>query len=250
MKKLIYFLFLIVLLFVTAGFAQEKPKTDQMKDHETTAEVPALNKFHTVIYQIWHKFYPNKDYEGLKKAVPEIEKLAEDIYKSELPGILRDKKKAWEDAIVLLKECIAEYKSTAEKNENEKLLEAAEKLHMQYEKMVRTIRPMVKELDAFHVVLYNIYHKYLPDFNLEELKKAVPVLAERKDTLMTATLRKPPKETPKYLERVKAFDKTRSELASAVDELVKIMTTEDKDKIKKAIEKVHTKYQATEKIFD
>jgi cytochrome c556 len=230
--------------------AQDTAKIDQMKDHETTADVPELSKFHKIIYPIWHKYYPNKDYEGLKKSIPEIETLAEGIYKAELPGILRDKKKAWEDAIITLKENIANFKEAADKNENEKLLDAAEKLHAQYEKMVRIVKPMVKELDAFHVVLYNIYHKYLPEFKLDELKKAVPLLAERKDTLMTAVLPKPKKETPKYLERVKAFDTTRKDLSAAVDELVKVMSTDDKDKIKKAIEKVHTKYQNTEKVFD
>jgi hypothetical protein len=243
MKKFISLLFVILFVAVTISIAQEKTAVDQMKDHETTAEVPALAKFHKVIYPIWHKYFPSKDYEGLKNSIPDIEKYAEDIYKSELPGILRDKKKAWSDAIASLKENIADYKSAAEKNENEKLLNAAEKLHSQYEKMVRIVKPMVKELDAFHIVLYNIYHKFLPEFKLSELKKAVPVLAERKDTLMAVKL-KFRQETDKTKEKAKA------ELGAAVDELVKVMASDDKDKIKKAIEKVHTKYQATEKVFD
>jgi hypothetical protein len=249
MKKTLLVLSFILLLVLNC-IAQEKLTLDQLKDHETTASIPALNNFHKVIAPIWHKYYPKKNYDTLKLLIPQIDTLAADIYKAELPGILMDKKKAWGDALINLKTVIASYKEAAEKNENDKLLEAAEKLHGQYEKMVRIVRPMVKELDAFHIVLYSIYHKYLPELKLSEIKKVVPLLADRKDSLMTAVLQKPIKETPKYLERVANFDKTRKELSLAVDELVKVMKTEDKDKIKKAIEQVHTKYQSVEKVFD
>jgi hypothetical protein len=249
MKKIILFTFVLFLFSSMISLAQEKAVVEQKNDHETSSDVPELGKFHKPIFQIWHKFYPSKDYDGLKKVIPEIDKLAEGIYKAELPGILRDKKKSWEDAILALKECIANYKTAAEKNENERLLEAAEKLHSQYEKMVRITKPMVKELDAFHVILYTIWHKYYPEYKIDSIKTIMPTLVERKDTLMNVKL-KFRQETEKTKAKAEAFTKAKGELGSAVDELVKVLATDDKNKIKKAIEKVHTKYQATEKVFD
>jgi hypothetical protein len=115
--------------------------------------------------------------------------------------------------------------------------------------MVRITKPMVKELDAFHVVLYTIWHKYYPEYKIDSIKKIVPILAQKKDTLLALKL-KFRQETEKTKAKAEAFDKAKGELGTAVDELVKVLATNDKDKIKKAIEKVHTKYQATEKVFD
>ena len=61
--------------------------------------VPALDAMHEVIMPMWHEAWPNKDYKALAALVPDIEKHVAAISKAELPGILRDKKAAWEAGV-------------------------------------------------------------------------------------------------------------------------------------------------------
>jgi len=248
MKNL--FLFTAVCLLLLAITLISVPASAESMDSETAASVPALTKFHEIIYPIWHDYYPNKNYDGLKKALPEVEKLAQGVYDAKLPGILRDKSKTWNDAVAALKDRVREYRDAVNTGDKVKMLTAAEDLHSQFERMVRIIKPVIKELNDFHVVLYNIYHKYLPDMNMKELQEAVPLLAQKKDALMKASLPQPRKPSATYDAKVKAFDKARAELSDSVDELVKVMATGDKEKIKESIETMHTKYVNTEKVFE
>jgi hypothetical protein len=248
MKKASLALVFVLFLFVAASALE--PIGAMTLDEETSARVPALEEFHTIICPMWHEYYPAKNYQMLRKILPDIERLAGKVYETKLPGILRHKQDSWNDGCAKLKKIIADYKSAADKNEEQKLLDSTEELHSQYERMVRIVRPAIKELDAFHVILYSIYHKYLPDFNLEELKKAVPQLAKSRDDLMGASLPKPARETAQYTQRLEAFSKTRIELSAAVDGLVKAMESGDKKTISEAIEEVHSKYQAVSAVFD
>lgn len=248
MKK--RFLSAAVCLFLLAITLVSVPSYAESMDNETAASVPALMKFHEIIYPIWHDYYPKKNYDGLKKALPEVEKLAQGVYDARLPGILRDKSKAWNDAVAALKDRVREYRDAVNSGDKAKMLTAAEDLHSQFERMVRIIKPVIKELNDFHVVLYNIYHKYLPKMNMKELQEAVPLLAQKKEALMKASLPQPRKPSATFDDRVKAFDKARAELSVSVDDLVKVMATGDKEKIKEAIETMHTKYVNTEKVFE
>lgn len=63
------------------------------------------------------------------------------------------------------------YNEAASSGDNESLLNAAEELHSKYENLVRIIRPVIKEIDEFHKILYVIYHKYYPDKKNEEIRK-------------------------------------------------------------------------------
>ncbi|MDQ7821435.1 MAG: hypothetical protein RDV48_01435 [Candidatus Eremiobacteraeota bacterium] len=247
MKK---YLFCLAAALLLAAFLAPCPCAAAGDDAETKSEVQALNDFHIIIYQIWHKYYPEKDYENLKKALPEIKTRAALVYKAQLPGILRDRKKAWDAQVENLKECVKKYGEAASGNDNEKLLAAAESLHSQYEKMARVIKPTIKEVDDFHVVLYNIYHKYIPDYNYKALQKAVPELAEKKDLLMKASLPKPRRESSTYPARVKSFETAREGLSKAVDGLSEAIKTGDKKKITEAVENVHKEYLKVQQVFE
>jgi hypothetical protein len=211
---------------------------------ETKAEVPALTEFHTVIYQLWHTAWPEKDIALLTSLVPEIEKHADAIAKAELPGILRDKKSTWERQVKQLQMNVEEYASAARDKNEKRLLDAAEQLHAQYEKLVRVVRPPLAELDAFHTVLYPIYHYYLPEFNLDQLKKSMPALMAKMDALNAVVL-------PERKKKVEpAFVEKRTALSTSVTELHQALQTEGKEKITAAIEKMHADYQALEKILE
>ncbi len=233
-------LFLLVNCSVVT-FAQDKK---EHKPDETNGEVVALENFHDVIYKIWHTAWPQKDVAMLAELEPEVQQLGTALVKAPLPGILRDKKKAWNDNIEKLKELMKTYKLASSPVDSQKLLDAAEQLHSQFEKLVRVVRPKLKELDDFHTTLYMIYHYYMPENNKAKLVSAVKELQTKMGVLNKATLseRMKPKE--------KTFTEARTKLSKSVDEVVTAVAAGENKGIKASIENMHTDYQAVEKIFE
>src|SRR5512139_1105049 len=168
---------------------------------ETESSVPELSAFHEVIYPIWHTAYPEKDYAALRKYALEVKSGAEKIYAAKLPGILHERQAKWDQGVAELRKTVDAYLAAAAGTNDEALLAAAETLHSRYEMLVRTIRPVLKEVDDFHKVLYVVYHKYLPEKEFVKIKEASGDLAARAEAITKASL-------PKRLEsKTEAFQK-------------------------------------------
>ena len=224
------------------------PLAAQDHDEETRATVPALQKYHTVIYPLWHTAWPAKDTAMMAKLLPDIEKGASAVKAAALPGILRDKKPAWDEGVQKLTDAVTAYRGAVEAKDREKLLAAAEELHTRYERLVRVIRPVLKELDAFHTVLYMLYHYYWPENNLAKIRESATALAEKMAGLDTASL-------PKRLEpKTAAFTDARKKLGDAVHGLQEIVSPAYDDPtpadLKSAVTWLHTSYQELERVFD
>ena len=217
----------------------------QDKNHEVNSEVKELSNFHTVIYKLWHTAWPKKDISMLQSLLPDIEKGTQNIVEVKLPGILREKQTKWENGVAELKVCAAEYKTASEKKDSSAILKAAETLHSQYEKLVRIIRPVIKEVDLFHQELYLVYHYYMPENDVTKLQASAKVLSERVVELQNAKL-------PKRLESKKdSFDKAVAELTSSVQKLSEVAGSKIETKtLNNAVNLVHSNYQALEKVFD
>ncbi len=234
MKK--WYSLLLVLFLAIPMFAQES--------HEVKSEVAALTEFHDVIYQIWHTAWPQKDIALLKSFTPAVVTGYEKIAKAELPGILREKKAKWEEGLKKFSASVDDYKKASAGSDDKAMMDAAEKLHMLYEGLVRTIKPVLKEMDAFHQELYSVYHYYLPKYEFEKIKKSAVVLQEKMDLLMNAKL------SEKQKSKQEAFDKARNELAAAVKNLNAVIAKGDvKEAVNKAVDAMHSKYEELEKIF-
>lgn len=233
----------IALMFTLAitVWAQEKTMTPV---DETKAEVSALNNFHPVIYQIWHEAWPKKDYAKLAELLPEIETHSADIATAKLPGILREKQAVWDEQVKMLQQTVSAYKAAVEAKDNAKLLAAAEKLHMQYEKLGKVIRPALREIDEFHAVLYRLYHYYTPAYDLAKIRQAVDELQIKMNALNNATL------PERWKSKEETFIVARTKLADSVDILAKTMPSNDEKKIKAAIETMHGDYEALQAVFE
>lgn len=237
MKKTIIFLITIVFLSPLILFSQT--------EEEVKAEVPELKSFHSVIYKLWHNAWPEKNIKMMSELIPEIEKGVEKIRKAELPGILRDKKPKWEEGVKGLTEILKEYKSAISSKDTQKILDAGEKLHSQYESMVRILRPVLKEVDDFHKVLYPLYHYFMPEYNREKIISTTMEMEIKMDALMEAEL------PEKLKSKSKEFNRRVEELSKAVRYFVKIAREIDDEKtVSDAIKDVHTKYQNLEKVFE
>lgn len=239
-KRLLIIITTVSLLSILAISQEHQECTDA----ELKAEVPELSDFHDVIYKVWHNAWPNKDVNLLVELLPEIEVGSDKIVKAELPGILRDKKQTWQENVSKLQSIVGEYKSSTSPVDTQKLLDAAENLHAQFEKLVRIIRPILKEIEDFHSVLYKLYHYYMPEDNREKIKSSIKGLKEKMNILDKASL--PERRKSKE----KEFVASRKALSKSVDDLVRSLKKYNQKKVSDKIEIMHSNYQALEKVFE
>lgn len=240
MKSIISFLLVFVLCSFNNSFSQNE-------DHSTevTSSVQELSDFHEVVYPLWHTAYPNKDYTLFKQLLPDVNSGVEKIYAAELPGILRDKEDEWNAGLDKLRASVKDYNKACEENNEVGILTSAEELHSNFEMLVRIVKPVTKEVDEFHKVLYMIYHHYGPNKNTEELGKAIDDLYLRADELKNCVL-------PKWAtDKKDDFAKAADELYNSTKALQTLKNSKaDDTQINAGIEKVHTNYQKLEALFD
>lgn len=239
MYKKLAILTLIALACLGWAGATEIPSNP---DAEST--VPELFAFHDVIYPIWHQAYPDKDYAALAGFVPDINAGAEKIYAAKLPGILRDKETAWKNGLDELRKAVAAYNLAVQEKNNEALLLAAETLHSRFEMLVRIIRPVLKQVDAFHKVLYVVYHTYLPNKQYDQIGAVSGDLTAKAEAIAAAKL-------PERLQdRTARFNTASKQLVKLTKSLAKACRKNDPHRIETAVEKMHSGYQAVEKVFE
>lgn len=231
------------LVLAIALRTQAQDTTHAVAD-ETMASVPALEQFHEVIYQIWHTGWPEKDIPLLKSLAPDVRRFSDSLSVVPLPGILRDRETRWRAGTGELAEIAGVYERAAASSDSSVLLDAAERLHANYEALVRVIRPPLKEIEEFHQVLYMVYHHYIPAKDRARLAAAVPRLQEKMALLDSVRL---PERQKK---REGAFTEARAKLSASVAALSVPSGESDLDGLIAAIESVHADYQMLEKVFE
>jgi len=212
---------------------------------ETSGRIPELDAFHKPIYELWHNAWPAKDIAKLKSLLPEVESAYAKLAAAKLPGILRDKNGTWSEKLQLLAEAVKEYRKSVEADDAAGILKAAEHVHMNYEQMVRIVRPILKELDAFHQVLYLLHHYYMPEFAAEKVKTSADSLVLKMEALNAATL-------PKRLEnKTEQFNKARKNLDQAVRAFAEaVKAKRGKEELARLEDALHARYQVMEKVFE
>jgi hypothetical protein len=212
---------------------------------ETSGKVPELDAFHKPIYELWHTAWPAKDIAKLKALLPDVEKAYTTLAAAKLPGILREKKAKWDERVQILAQSVKEYRDAVAKENKEGILKATEAVHMNYEQLVRLVRPAMKELDAFHQVLYMLHHYYMPENKTGEIKASADSLVLRMEALNGASL-------PKRLEaRNEQFTKARKNLDEAVRTFAEgVKGKKNKEDLAKLENTLHARYEVMEKMFD
>jgi len=242
MKKFFVLFFLVIVLFNTRiSFSQ-----GQIDSAEITSDVPELTEFHEVIYPMWHDAYPAKDIDALQRFVPQIKASVDAINRAKLPGILRDKEDAWKSQLNALNMSAQNYYDAVERSDDEALLVAAERLHYNFERMMRIIRPSLKEIDDFHQTLYIVYHKLYPDGKFDEIAGLADALIEKAD----AIVKFPQDRLKKRLgKKISSYDVAAQELFNATVALKEALNGDPMEKKNEAVEAVHTAYQNLDAVF-
>jgi hypothetical protein len=234
---------LMGMLLVLVGHVVVAQEQKDASDAELRSEVPALTKFHEVVYKMWHTAWPEKDSTMLMDLAPELEKLGNDVCSAELPGILRDKKPEWDKSVKQLKRILEQYNSAVVSGNGSELLRTAEEVHSQFELMVRIVRPPLKGLEQFHSTLYPLYHYFKPQRDREKTLASIEQLKERMKVLDETVL--PDRLKQKETE----FANAKMKLAEAVGALSAVSATNDWMVIDQSIETVHSRYEECARVF-
>ncbi len=216
----------------------------EISKEETTPKVPELDDLHEVIYELWHDAYPDKNYAMIKELLPQADELTAKLDAAALPGILRDKQAQWDEGKVKLKETLAALHKAADADDEEAMLKQTEAYHAAFEGLVRTIRPVVPALAEFHEELYKLYHYYAPEYDLANIRVQAKAMQDKIPALKESKLSK------KLESRQKDFDAAVLALSAECDAFMKTCAKDDKDAVLAAVEKVHSAYVKTEKIFE
>jgi len=222
---------------------EEGAAKKEATEAELTASVPALDDLHEVIFELWHDAWPEKNTDLIKSLLPDADEKTAALDEAALPGILRDKQAAWDEGKAKLKAALKRLHEAAEADDAKAMLDETEAFHAAFEGLIRIVRPAVPELDAFHQELYKLYHYYVPEYDLENIRTAAAAMKEKVPPLAKAKLPK------RVADKQEAFDKAVKQLGASVDKLNEIVKTDDKKKVLDAVEKVHDDYQTVEHIF-
>ena len=115
---------------------------------------------------------------------------------------------------------------------------------MDYEKLVRVVRPVTPEIDVFHQALYVLFHYDMEKFSLPTVSEHVQALKVKMAALNGAAL-------PDRLKaKAPAYEAARAALSTSVAALVAAVDGKNEPAIKAAVERVHTDYENLEAIFN
>ncbi len=215
---------------------------EHMPNPETESTVPELIDFHDIIYPIWHTAYPAKDYKALRGFVTEINDQTAKINAAALPGILREKEQVWKNGLAEFNQAVEAYGKAAAGGDDQALLDAAELLHSRFEMLVRAIRPVAREVDAYHKVLYVVFHEYLPEKKYTDICKVAPDMVAKAEAITRVVFFKDAKAKAFQDAAVQLLDETKLLEAAGKSCL-------DKEIIF-SVDRVHVAFQALQQVFD
>jgi hypothetical protein len=232
------------LLTLLPSCAEESGSVPEVSQAELTAQVAELDAIHVVMEPMWHDAWPARDYAAIREAASQFEPLVAALDGVALPGILQDKQARWDEQKQLLTESFEGMKGAAEAGEDDQLMAYAEAFHMNYEGMVRIIRPLSPELDAFHQKLYGVYHYYGPGYDLEKLGNAAREMAAAIPSLQGLTL-------PEILAGHQGhWGMVVERMGQDIGALMSVLQDPSREEVDAAIEAIHADYSELEGIFD
>ncbi len=237
---------LMALLSWGCGPGEPDPpgQAPEVPAEELSSEVPILDSIHSVMHPMWHDAFPARDYPAIQGAVADFEPMVEELAAVELTGILQDKAQEWGEQKSLFLETYRGLKEAAEGGQEEEMLAFAEAFHMNYEGMVRIIRPVLPEVETFHQALYALHHYYAPAYDLEKIQEAAEEMAAAVPPLAEARL-------PEGLaDRQEDFQEAVAELGDQVALLLLVLEEPMREEVEASVEAVHTAYEAVEAVFN
>lgn len=243
-RVLIPFTALFIVLPAIHGCGEQSGSVPEVPAEELVADVAELDAVHDIMAPLWHDAFPARDFAAIEAAAAEFEPGLAALDAVELPGILRDKQERWNAQKQLLMESYEGLKAAVESGDQDQMLAYTEAFHMNYEGMVRIIRPLSPELSAFHQHLYGMYHYYGPGYDLEKIGTAATDMAAAIPALQAVEL------PSRLADHQGHYEMVVTELGEAIGALIATLDDPNRSDVEAAIEAVHSAYAEIEGIYD
>jgi hypothetical protein len=127
-----------------------------------------FDKFHEILAPVWHKAWPEKDYDALLSAATEFETAFEDVEKHEPTFETEARKTRFENRSKALGEVIKQYAEAAGKGDKEAVYEMMPSLHDAFELAASSLLPVkYPELEGMQITTGVVIKQHIPENNTE-----------------------------------------------------------------------------------
>ncbi len=235
------------MFFLVPGINNKAFSQTKEQEAEISSVVPELQAFHKIIYPMWHKAYPAKDFSAIKGFIPEIKANMEKMNNAKLPGILRDKESQWKEQLAKFNSFADTYYKACSDNDEAGMLKAVENFHRSYEAMNRVVKPFTPQIDAYHQTLYVIYHKLLPENNFKGMSSLM-----EKFVVQAEDVSKTPEDqiVKRLKDKTQKYYTVTKELYANTVALQEVLNKGSKKAKSKAVETLHNSYKKLEAVFE
>jgi hypothetical protein len=184
-------IFAVLLLFTTAAFAGDEGGHVCPANRAAEAGFDAYETFHAVMAPLWHKAWPDKNYEALIAGGAEFEKQIDGI-KELKPDIKSEERLAtFTKRRDLLVKHVNAYVEAAKNGDGEKCYEILPELHDAFELSASALAPIrYPELTGLLVTSNIIVEQHIPDANDEGIKGSTETLTRKMKTLQETEIPK------------------------------------------------------------
>lgn len=212
-------------------------KTDSLAKDTTNLVALALDDFHQILAPLWHEAFPKKDFKSIREQAPLLQEKLLAIVRLKPPVDLpKEKLQSYLTQRQELAFYVSQVTLAAADTVDSALASAFEQMHKSYEELAKVFTVEIKELDSFHETLYFIWHKALPDSDYQAIKKTIPELKAKVDSLMKVSV--------PYGCKVKKeeFEKGKAALKDAVYQVADACEKGTNQKIDEALNLMHERF--------
>jgi hypothetical protein len=194
---------------------------------------------------LWHEAWPNKDLSRMRVLLPELKQRSAELVKVTLPEIEHDKQARWNQGVQAIAAAATALDQAVQDQQTQPALDAAERLHGEFEGLMRLLRPAPKAVEDYHQVLYRIYHDAWPSRRLDDLAKHSALLVTRCAALRGAVW------PARYAARQETLGAQVAKLCAATETLAQLSAAStDPGQLGKAVDDVHLQYRTLAQAFE
>lgn len=234
------FLFAVAMLF--AVFAAGSYGTEGV-DCTRGIDIACIQSFHDAIAPSCHKYMPDKDYATVRKHVPNMVAQASSIADLKLDSTYAPVAESFAKERRLFLSAVDKLMLAAEGTDDAELAEAFKIMHETFIQMTSSLFLAPVELDELHVLVAEVWHKFLPDKDYEAIKSALPAMRECCKKLAAAKLHESKQDiSEEYLAAV-------GNIESSINGIEAVIDSESDEKIEASVVELHESFRGVMAMF-
>ena len=232
---------LTLITVITAAMCFAAAGEEKECTHGVT--ISCIETFHEAMAPSCHKYMPAKDYEAVRKHVPNMLTEAERVAEFKLDSTYASVSEEFQTKRDTFLLAMMDLKKAAGGTDDAKLAESFDKMHMAFAQMASVLALMPEEVDEFHELIATVWHKYLPAKDHDAIKKAIPDLRKGCEKMKAAELHEARQSVSKdYIAAI-------GEIEAAITAVEKVIDSKSDEKISEAVAGLHDGFRGVTALF-